>query len=49
MAPLPVKVAVPPGHMAVGFAEAITVGVGFTVKITVCGILLHAPLVPVTE
>lgn len=46
-APLAVKVAEPPWHTEVGVAVMLTVGAGFTTKVTKVN-ELHPPLLPVT-
>lgn len=46
-APLAVKLTLFPEHMAPDEGTTVTVGVGFTVIVTIC-ILLHVPVVPVT-
>jgi hypothetical protein len=43
-----VKVAELPLHMAVGELEAVTVGVGFTIRLTVLVPVHPAPFAPVT-
>lgn len=47
LAPLPVKVVEPPEHIVDGAAEAVNVGVAFTVNTTV-PVALHPEVVPVT-
>jgi hypothetical protein len=47
VAPLPVKVAELPAHIAIGLAIAVTVGIGLTVNVTVF-VLVQLPLAPVT-
>lgn len=49
VAPLPDRVVVSPAHITVLVAETITVGLEFTVTVTVCTALLHPAEVPVTE
>ena len=48
VAPLAFSVVELPEHIAGGIADAVTVGVAFTVTDTVCGGLVHPPLLPVT-
>ena len=47
VAPLDVKVEVPPGQIAIGFAAAVIVGVAVTETVTVA-VFKQVPLFPVT-